>query len=138
SPAVTQPGIHLGVWHEDNDLYIWGSTHMIPELCFVLEVVEPGLLVVKHKQTSGFGKFVNVAILKGDQIKVVDRNSVASGACTSLLQSLLGMHMPLHNGEPINVLVELAASIRSHGKGALVLVVPQGNQKWRESVVHPI
>src|SRR3546814_1650658 len=87
SPAVTHPGIHLGVWHEDNDLYIWGSTHVIPELCFVLEVVDPGLLVVKHKQTSGFGKFANVAILNADQIKVIDRNSQATGPCTSLLNS---------------------------------------------------
>lgn len=138
SPAVTQPGIHLAVWHEDNDLYIWGSTHVIPELCFVLEVVEPGLLVVKHKQAGGFGKFVNVAILKGDQIKIVDRESIVSEQFPSLLTSLMGMPMPLRTGDSINVLVELAASIRRHGKGALVLVVPPGTQKWRESVVHPI
>ncbi|QEC52238.1 hypothetical protein EDD80_10699 [Anseongella ginsenosidimutans] len=138
SPAVTQPGIHLGVWHEDNDLYIWGSTHFIPEFCFVLEVVEPGLLVVKHKQIGGFGKFVNVAILKGDQIKIVDKNSIASDTSPSLLTSLLGHPMSLRTGEAVNVLVELAASIRSHGKGALVLVVPPGTQKWRESVIHPI
>ena len=138
SPAVTHPGIHLGVWHEDNDLFIWGSTHVIPELCFVLEVVEPGLLVVKHKQAAGFGKFVNVAILNGDQIKIVDKKSVSTGSCPPLLTSLLGVPMPLRTGETVNVLVELAASIRSHGKGALVLVVPPGTQKWRESVIHPI
>lgn len=137
SPAVTQPGIHLGVWYEENDLHIWGSTHDIPDLCFVLEVVEPGLLVIKHRQASGFGKFVNVAILKGDQIKIVDEKSIAS-VCSPLLKSFLGMPRPLRSGESVNVLVELAASIRSHGKGALVLVIPSGTEKWRESVVQPV
>ncbi|HYH57166.1 MAG TPA: hypothetical protein VD772_11170 [Anseongella sp.] len=137
SPAVTKPGVHLGVWYEENDLHIWGSTHDIPELCFVLEVVEPGLLVVKHKHTGGFGKFLNVAVLKGDQVKIVNEKSIGS-VYTPLLASLWGMPLPFRPGESVNVLVELSASVRSHGKGALVLVVPSGSQKWRESVVQPI
>lgn len=136
SPAATRPGIHLGVWHEDDELYIWGSAHLIPERCFVLEVIEPGLLVIKHKQAGGFGKFVNVAVLTGNQIKIIDKESIPAAA--PFVTSLLGTPLPLHTGESINVLVELAASIRSHGRGALVLVVPPGSQKWRESVIHPI
>lgn len=138
SPAVTRRGIHLGIWHENNDLYIWGSTHQVPEYCFVLEVVEPGLLVVKYKQAGGFGKFVNVAILRGDQIKIVDKNSIAGDPFPPLLATLLGTPFPLRTGESVNVLVELAAMIRRHGKGALVLVVPPSTQKWRQSIIQPI
>lgn len=136
SPAATLPGVHLGVWHEDDELYIWGSTHLIPERCFVLEVVDPGLLVVKHKQSGGFGKYVNVAVLNGNEIKVIDKESIAAAA--PLATSLLGSPVPLHTGEAIIMLVELATSIRSHGRGALTLIVPSGSQKWRESVIHPI
>jgi hypothetical protein len=91
APAVERPGVHLGVWHGQERLEIWGATRSLPSLCFVIEVVEPGLLVIKHRRIDGFGKFANVAILKGEQIKrfpacsaaahrrmaTVDRTSVA-------------------------------------------------------------
>ena len=46
APAVERPGIHLGVWRDRNELFVWGTTRTIPRLCFVLEVAAPGLLVV--------------------------------------------------------------------------------------------
>jgi hypothetical protein len=36
------------------------------------------------------------------------------------------------------VLVQLAASMRAHGHGGSLLVVPAGTETWRESIVHPI
>ncbi|HEX8248313.1 MAG TPA: hypothetical protein VF599_09090, partial [Pyrinomonadaceae bacterium] len=45
APAVERPGIHLGVWRKGNGLEVWGTTRTLPRFCFVLEVVEPGLLV---------------------------------------------------------------------------------------------
>src|SRR5262245_42456155 len=68
-PAVERPGIHLGVWRAQEGLSVWGTTRAIPSLCFVLEVAAPGLLVVKHHSGDESGKFVNVAVLEGDQIK---------------------------------------------------------------------
>src|SRR5688572_777238 len=47
--AVERPGIHLGVWPADSELMVWGTTHLIPPFCFVVEVVAPGLLVLKHR-----------------------------------------------------------------------------------------
>src|SRR5215213_8519874 len=67
APAVERPEIHLGVWRFDNQLKVWGATRTIPSFCFVLEDVEPGLLVVKHRRLDGFGKYANVAVLKGEQ-----------------------------------------------------------------------
>src|SRR5437870_5201475 len=36
APAAERPGIHLGVWREadgeQNDLYLWGATRVIPSL----------------------------------------------------------------------------------------------------------
>ena len=138
APAVESPGIHLGVWFENDELYVWGTTMLIPGICFVLEVVEPGLLVIKHSRVDGFGKFVNIAILKGDQIKIVDEQNTTLNHCPALVDSLLGMPLPVFLNESINVLVELAASMRVHGRGGLVLIVPNGSAEWQKSIIHPI
>src|SRR5207244_179451 len=40
--------------------------------------------------------------------------------------------------DSVNVMVQLAASMRAHGHGGTLLVVPPGTEKWRESILHPI
>ncbi|GAA4098737.1 putative sensor domain DACNV-containing protein [Mucilaginibacter panaciglaebae] len=137
APAVESPGIHLGVWYDDDELYVWGTTLTIPGICFVLEVVEPGLLVIKHSRTDGFGKFLNIAVLKGDDIKIIDEQNTGMQDCPALLDSLPGMASPFVNGS-INLMVELATSMRKHGRGGLVLIVPENSERWRESIVQPM
>lgn len=138
APAVERSGIHLGVWQEQDELYIWGTTHDIPGFCFVLEVVEPGLLVIKHRRVDGFGKFVNVAVLKGDEVKVVDEQSINIPDCPALISSLLGFTSESSWNNPVNLHVQLAVSMRAHGHGGLLLIVPSNSDKWRESIIHPI
>ena len=137
APAVERPGIHLGVWSEDGELYVWGATRVIPSFGFVLEDVEPGLLVIKHRRIEGFGKFANVVVLKGEQVKIVDEQGTSLPDCPALLKALLAFTSSSWN-ESVNVLVQLAASMRAHGKGGSLLVVPAGSESWRESIVHPI
>jgi hypothetical protein len=138
APAVERSGIHLGVWQEDDEIYIWGTTHDIPGFCFVLEVIEAGLLVIKHRRVGGFGKFVNVAVLKGDEVKIVDEQSVTLPDCPALLTSLLGFSTPATWNNTVNLHVQLAVSMRAHGHGGLLLVVPSDNDSWRDSIIHPI
>jgi hypothetical protein len=138
APAVERSGIHLGVWQDDDEIYIWGTTHTIPGFCFVLEVVEPGLLVIKHRRVDGFGKFVNVAVLRGDEVKIVDERSVSLPDCPAFLTSLLGFTTPASWNDSVNLHVQLAVSMRAHGHGGLLLVVPSDNDQWRESIIHPI
>src|SRR6185436_4947503 len=130
--------IHLGVWHEGDDLRVWGTTRTIPTFCFVLEVVEPGLLVIKHHRGERSGKYVNVAVLEGDQIKIVDEGASSLPDCPDLLTSLLGFDSPASWVDSVNVLVQLAVSMRGHGRGGLLLVVPTNSEAWRESIAHPI
>lgn len=137
APAVERPGIHLGVWEEGGRLSVWGTTREIPTFCFVLEVVDPGLLVVKHRRSES-GKFVNVLVLQGDQIKVVDESALNLPDCPEALNSLLGFHSSRSWGEGVNALVELAVSMRAHHRGGSLLVVPAGSDAWRESIVHPV
>ncbi|MEO7189609.1 MAG: putative sensor domain DACNV-containing protein [Vicinamibacterales bacterium] len=137
APAVERPGIHLGVWRdEDGELRVWGTTRQIPALCFVLEVVTSGLLVIKHRGDS-FGKFVNIALLEGDEIKIVDESRAGVPDCPGLVASLLGVDLPGVRPESVNVLVQLSASMRAHGRGGALLLIPTENVTWEESIVQP-
>jgi len=141
APAVERPGIHLGVCRSGADLSVWGTVRAIPFLCFVVEVAAPGLLVVKHHRGDETGKFVNVAVIEGDQIKIVDETASSLPDCPPLLTSLLGFDSPASwtvGLEAVNVLVQLAVSMRAHGRGGLLLIVPPGSESWQESVVRPI
>ncbi|HEY0320280.1 MAG TPA: hypothetical protein VGC66_04855 [Pyrinomonadaceae bacterium] len=138
APAVERPGIHLGVWRDREELCVWGTTRTIPGFCFVLEVIEPGLLVVKYHRGQAAGKFVNVVVLKGDQIKVVDEEGTSLPDCPALLTSLLDFGSAASWDESVSVLVQLAVSMRAHGRGGSLLVVPQGSEAWRESIVWPV
>jgi hypothetical protein len=141
APAVERAGIHLGVWRNDQGLYVWGTVRALPALSIVVEVAAPGLLVVKHHRGDESGKFVNVAVLEGDQIKVVDEQASSLPDCPPLLTSLLGFDSPaswVKGIDSVNVLVQLAVSMRAHGRGGLLLVVPSGDEDWRDSIVKPI
>lgn len=141
APAVERPGIHLGVWPIDGELAVWGTTQRLPPHCFVIEVVTSGLLVVKQRSLL-LGKFVNVAVLEGDEVKLVDERTAQVPDCPGLLQSLLGIVRavgPSSAGtDSLNVLVQLAASMRSHGRGGALLVTPSGSDQWLLSVVTPM
>jgi hypothetical protein len=141
APAVERPGIHLGVWRdhdESSDLRVWGTTRTIPKLCFVLEVIEPGLLVVKYRRGQEQGKYVNVAVLKGDQIKMVDEAGSGLPDCPELVTSLLAFGARTSTSDSVNVLVQLSVSMRAHGRGGSLLVIPQGSYDWRKSIVQPV
>jgi hypothetical protein len=142
APAVERAGIHLGVWRNgDGQLEVWGTVRAVPALSIVVEVAAPGLLVIKHHRGDDSGKFVNVAVLEGDQIKVVDEQASSLPDCPPLLSSLLGFDSPAAWAKglgAVNVLVQLAVSMRAHGRGGLMLVVPAGEDAWRESIVRPI
>jgi hypothetical protein len=73
APAVERPGIHLGVWRDSEQFVVWGATRNVPPFCLVLEVIAHGLLVVKHSRHES-EKFANLAVLHGDEIKVIDES----------------------------------------------------------------
>jgi hypothetical protein len=138
APAVERPGIHLGVWRDGEELFVWGTTRSLPAFCLVLEVIAPGLLVVKHSRGDGSEKFVNIAVLQGDEIKMIDEQSARLPDCPDLLTSLLGFDSQHASSESVSVLIHLAVSMRAHGRGGSLLVVPSNTDRWRDSVVQPI
>jgi hypothetical protein len=71
-------------------------------------------------------------------VKVVDEHGASWPDCPALITSWLGFTAPSSWNDSGNVVVQLAASMRDHGRGGSLLVVPDGTEAWRESIVHPI
>jgi len=72
---------------------------------------------------------------------VVDEDASSLPDCPPLLTSLLGFDSPASWGpeiDAVNLLVQLAVSMRAHGRGGLLLVVPQASDEWLDSIVRPI
>jgi hypothetical protein len=137
SPAVARSRLHVAVWRFGDELYAWGTVRSIPLACCVIEVVAPGMLVVKHGPGEPSRKFVNVAVLEGDQIKIVQDHASATPDCPTLASSVLGCDST-PGLDAVDVLRELAVSMRAHGHGGTLLVVPGDSDRWRESLVHPM
>jgi hypothetical protein len=138
APAVERPGIHLGVWRDrGGEFRVWGTARHLPSLCFVVEVVTSGLLVVKHRGAA-FGKFENVAVLEGDQIKFVGRAAEDAPDTPELVPSRLGIELPPRLAASVQTLVQLSASMRAHGRGGALIIVPPNTSSWEESVVQPV
>src|SRR5690606_8170568 len=96
-----------------------------------------GLIVVKHQRSEGLGKFANLAVIQGEEVRVV------SGSHMSMLSDVAANGLERWNDEGTGVsgndlLIQLAASMRAHGKGGTLLIVPSDSDNWRESIVRPI
>lgn len=137
-PAVERPGIHLGVWWNDGRLSVWGTTRTIPPFCFVVEVVAPGLIVLKHRPRQESQKFVNLAIIEGDTAKIIDESASLVPGCPALLTGLLGRDTTGQGRDGVQVLVQLAVSMRRHRRGGMLLMVPSATRTWEQSIVMPI
>lgn len=138
APAVERPGIHLGVWVYDNQLRLWGTTRVVPTWCFVLEVIAPGLLVVKFRREGVSTKFANIAVLEGPNVKFISQQGPIISETPAALRSLLAFYSSGGRDESDNVLVQLAVSIRAHRHGGSLLIVSGDNDEWRESIAKPI
>lgn len=138
APAVERPGIHLGVWPREGELRIWGTCGTVPYHGFVVEVVEPGLLVVKYRRGSGPKKFGNIAVLTGHEVRIIDHDAGRGREYTPAMMALLDLDPDTRWTESASVLVELGISMRDHGRGGALLVVPRGSSGWRDSIVPPM
>ena len=138
APAIERPGIHLAAFPADGELSVWGTVRHVPTMSLVVEVAAPGLIVVKHHRGGERRKFVNIAVLEGDVVKVIDEATSAMPDCPALVTSMLGFDAPGSWGTSANVLVQLAVSMRAHGRGGLLLLVPDVDHAWRESIIHPV
>lgn len=137
SPAVERPGIHLGVWPVSGKLHMWGTTRGVPAYSAVVEVSAPGVLVFKHRHVDDTVKYVNMAVLDGDVVKVVDEDVAMPGNCPQLVSFLLGYQSRTAQGGAGNLLVQLAVSMRAHRRGGILLIV-QGDSDWPSSMALPL
>ncbi len=138
APAVESHGIHLGVWSYDNELYVWGVTLTVPMWCFVLEVVGPGLLVVKYRRDEPSIKFANIAVLEGADVKFITPQSSMMSEAPPALGSLLAFYSSAGRNDSDSILVRIAIAMRAHGRGGSLLVVPGNTNEWLSSIIQPM
>jgi hypothetical protein len=138
APAVEKPGMHIGVWSYDGALCVWGVTRTVPTWCFILEVVEPGLLVVKYRRDTPSTKFANIAVLEGAVVKFIEQQPSAMSEAPAALGSLLEFYFSAGRNASDNILVKVAIAMRAHGRGGSLLVVPRNTALWMNSIVQPI
>jgi hypothetical protein len=110
-------------------LVVWGTTRAIPSFSFVVEVLGPGLLVVKHRIREDSAKFRNVAVFEGDQVKILSRDTAYGSDPPDLLRSLIASQSSGVTDEPDDVLLRLAVSMRAHKRG-----YPPGRARGRADV----
>jgi len=130
--AVERSGIHMCVWPTSNEIQVWGIARNIPQSCLVIETLQPGLLVVKQSPATDSGKFRNVAVLQGGNLKIIAPN-IETAPPGSIMETLFRAA-----SNEVNTLLQLAVSMRVHGRGGMLLVVPDQCNEWRESIAHPI
>jgi hypothetical protein len=90
--------------------------------------------VLKHRPSSEHAKFVNLVVLEGDQAKILAPGDPASG-CPTPLAAQLGLDAVGDTWGALAdrlapLLLELAASMRAHGHGGTLLVVPESSVSW--------
>src|SRR5436190_915784 len=122
APAVERPGMHIGVWPYDGELHVWGVTRTIPARGLILEVVEPGLLVVKYRRDDPTAKFANVAVLQGADVKFIEQQPTAMSEAPAALGSLLAFYSSAGRNETDAILVRIAMAMRTHGRGGSLLI----------------
>jgi hypothetical protein len=138
APAVERRGIHLGIWQFNERLFVWGTTRTLPIWCFVLEVVAPGLLVVKYRRADPLAKFANVAVLEGADVKFIEQEETEIVPKVTVFDKLMAFYASGGRHDSDNALVRLAFSMRTHGHGGTLLIVPEQSDRWRQSIVHPM
>ena len=138
APAVERPGVHLAVAETDGRLQVWGIARTMPKYACVVEVAEPGLLVIKHHRGEELAKYANLAVLQGDRVSIVDEGASTMPDCPALLSTLLGFESAGAWVGSMGILVQLAVSMRAHRRGGLLLVVPPDSTGWRDSIVQPV
>lgn len=138
APAVMRPGIHLGVWPGVDGPEVWGTTMDLPPLALVIEVVAPGLIVAKYRRDAEAAKYTNILVLEGDTVRIVDTSVPRRPECPRIVTSLFGFESAASWVASADVLMQLAVSMRGHGRGGALLVVPADDDSWHTSVVTPM
>ncbi|MDX2191377.1 MAG: hypothetical protein SFY32_16105, partial [Bacteroidota bacterium] len=77
-------------------------------------------------------------ILTGDEVKIVDDLNTEMNDCPGLIKNMFDFNPKEDKKNAINVMLQLAVSIRSHKKGGTLLVVPSNDSNWRNSIRHPL
>src|ERR1019366_2552886 len=77
-------------------------------------------------------------LLGGEKNKIMAERPARLPHSPDLLTSLLGFDTQHASSGSVSALIHLAVSMRAHGRGGSLLVVPSKTEMWRESVMQPV
>jgi DNA integrity scanning protein DisA with diadenylate cyclase activity len=80
----------------------------------------------------------NLAVLFGDQIKIIDEANARISECPQILSSIVGFSSSSSHDDSVNLLIQLAVSMRAHGRGGALIVVPADTSDFQNSLLHPL
>lgn len=134
APALART-TSLGVQTVDDTEVIWGITGLFSKTCLLVDVVDPGVVVVKLV-TDGPLETKNLAIFSFEEASFVG----GSGQdLTALLTNMLAEDIQFPFRWWFAQAVRgLAQIMHRHGHGGIILIVPSANEDWRESLDTPI
>jgi hypothetical protein len=120
------PSRHLA---HDGELCAWGTTRSIPRMCFVLEVIEPGLLVVKHTAARSRASIVNVRGARRRSGEARGRDGRPSlPDCPALISVAARVRLALVVGR-LGERARAAGGVDARARaGGLLLIVPSASE----------
>jgi hypothetical protein len=124
APAVERPGIHLGV-AQTGDTGVWGTTRTLRGSR-------------SSWKWSRLGCWCQVPARHHGKVRQRGCARRRSGEGRRRRHGAPRFEAPAAWGHSANVFVRLAVSMRAHGRGGSLLVVPAGTDRWRKSIVQPI
>ena len=106
------------------ELCVWGTAREVPPLLLRARGRRPGRARRQAPARAAGASSSTWPCSRATRVKVIDERAASLPDCPPLLTALLGFGAPVSWVDPVNVLVQLAVSMRAHGRGGLLLIVP--------------
>jgi hypothetical protein len=134
-PALTSPQADIAVWPDGSGhLKIWGFTSIPDETTIKsdlwVQILGPGRILIMYSGRA-------VAALSANQAVFIDPRSFLHSIMPKIVAQAQTTDITLINLFRYNAILKIAQQMRLHGRGGIVLIVPEG-RGWEKSIATPI
>jgi hypothetical protein len=134
-PALEFPQADIGVWpDESGQLKVWGFTAVAYEMAIKsdlwVQILGPGRILIMFSGRA-------IAALTANRAVFVDSRSFLHSIMPKIAAQAQKTEITLLNLFRYNAILKIAQSMRLHGRGGTVLIVPE-DMNWKKSITSPI
>ena len=129
APALVPGDNYLGVWPNDKEeLFIWGITNYEGDT--QIQIIDSGLLVLRFKSDI-------ISIITGTSVHEIDKNVFSTyrhwfEETENSIPQIVGRSFSFE------ALHKLVSSMRFHGNGGTILIIPSDSTTWMKSIKQPV